>query len=82
VLPHKLLAHEHCWRISTGSCLTILLTPWSRSERLPPVNLPEELGEITMLQQYWGVDGRRQNFAELTSARFLWQRHTEMYSPI
>jgi hypothetical protein len=27
VLPHKLLAHEHCWRISTGSCLTILLTP-------------------------------------------------------
>jgi hypothetical protein len=27
-------------------------------------------------------DGRFQNVAELTSARFLWPRHTEPYSPI
>jgi hypothetical protein len=30
------------------------------------VCLPEELATITGLQQYWGVDGRCQNLAELT----------------
>jgi hypothetical protein len=40
---------------------------WSRSERLPPVYLPEELVAISVLQQWLGVDGRCPNMAELTS---------------
>jgi hypothetical protein len=64
--------------ISTGSCLTTLLTAWSHSERLPPVYVPEELVGITTLQQQW-VDGRCVNVVELIDGR-LWQRHTKTCS--
>jgi hypothetical protein len=37
---------------------------------------------FTALQQYWGVDGRCQNVAELTGCRLLWHRYTKTYSLI
>jgi hypothetical protein len=46
----QLLALEHCWSISTRSCLTSSLQPWPHSEQLPSAYLPEELVWITMLQ--------------------------------
>jgi hypothetical protein len=57
------------------------LQPWSRSERLPPIHLPEEMVMITALQQKWEVDGRCQNIAEITGERLLWRRYKETHSP-
>jgi hypothetical protein len=46
----QLLALEHCWSSSSGSCLTIVLTALIYlSGRLTPVYLPEELVAATSL---------------------------------
>jgi hypothetical protein len=69
VHPHTTVTLEHCWSILTGNCWPPSLQPWAYSGLLPPVYsyLPEELFAITALQQKWGVDGKCQNVAELTS---------------
>jgi hypothetical protein len=72
--------HSHC--ISTGSCLTILLTALI-SLRSTNTCLPaEELVGITALQKWWGVQRRCRNVAELTDGRLLWHGHRKTYSPI
>lgn len=55
----QLLTLEHNWRISTGNCFHHPLRSWWTIHYLP-----EEMVHITVLQQYWGVDGRCQNVAE------------------
>jgi hypothetical protein len=47
----QLLALKHCWNISAGSCLIILLAALILLKQLPPVYLPEKLVEITALRQ-------------------------------
>jgi hypothetical protein len=47
----QLLALEHWWGISTGSCLTIIITALISLRATTPAYLPEELIGITALQQ-------------------------------
>jgi hypothetical protein len=67
----RLLAFEHCWSISAGSCLTTLLTALItlRADYHMFAYLKIWLG--SHFQQKLGVDGRCQNVAVLTGAEFL-----------
>jgi hypothetical protein len=78
----QLLAHEQCWSISTGSCLTNLLTALI-SRRATTTCLPT-WGSVWdhNASTVMGVDGRCQNVAKLTDDRLLWHRHTKTYFPI
>jgi hypothetical protein len=65
------LAGNVCLKLSGlfGQCVCIHCFGWSLSSTFTP------------LQQH-GVDGRRQDVADITSGRFLWHGHTKTYSPI
>jgi hypothetical protein len=47
----QLFALKHYWSISTGSCLTTLLIALMLLQVTTPVYLPEELVDITALEQ-------------------------------
>jgi hypothetical protein len=55
-----------------------LISPWVTTT----CYIPEELVEITVLQQQWRIDGRCEDVSEHTGSRLLWDRSTKAYSPI
>jgi hypothetical protein len=78
--PYSCLHSSTAGAFQLGVVWPPSLQPWFRSEQLPPTYLPEELVQITVLQQNWGVDVRCQNVAKLTGGRLFWQRHKKLIS--
>jgi hypothetical protein len=74
----QLLALEHCWSISSGSCLTTLLTArlslWVSTTCLPAWRTGWDHSVSTIIRSY----GRCQNVAVSTGGRLLWHRYTKL----
>jgi hypothetical protein len=75
--PHTTLALEHCWSISTGSCLTTLLTALISLLALPPVYLPEEFfGSQRFNNNEESMEDVKNGWDH---GRLFWHRHKNLF---
>jgi hypothetical protein len=78
----QLLALEHCWSISAGSCLTTLLTSLISLQATATCLRTWRTGwdhSTSTIMRSWRKLSKR---GEFTGGRLLWQRHTTTYFPI